>query len=682
MKQRIILYKFLPVITIWVSLIIGLSDAKLASSLHRYASNDTVLHIWVYFKDKPQSDGSNVSISARAQTRRKRVGFPLRTDADKPVAPEYIDLVEKYGGKFRNVYKWENAASFSIHGNRLHRVAGLPFVKKIRPVSVYIKKIDQDGGALLGKRRNQWHSFYGKSFEQLQMVGVPNTHLYYDFKKKTPGEGIMVALFDSGFRLEHVCFSYLQVHKNIVATRDFIDNDTTVADPDSVRNDRNHPYFANDHHGGETLSLIAGYDPGYFTGTAWGAKFALARTENTGYIPDPPYEIEGRAEEDNWAAAVVWAESLGVDIISSSLGYRDDFSEGEDYTYEDMNGGTTIVSQAAQYALDRGMIVVNAIGNGGAGKPGTLGAPADVEGVVSVGAVKADSTIASFSSTGPTADGRKKPDLVALGTDIFIPDVNTWGEHAYGARGQGTSYSTPIIAGICALIMQSHPKLSPEGIRQKLYASCTLLPAQDSVDNVYGRGLPDALKATMQPDEAFIVVRDSTGKPWENIAVAGPDKTVHTFTNKDGVALLQMASTQLPYDITLRFPGGFEKELSITAGVVSKDIVVNYEMTLAVNKLFVYPTVLRLNRTSTTNVTFAFIPGKEAIDMASAKLDVSVRTLDGRLVWSKTAHLEHYRPVYLEWNPERHGKRIVPGLYYVIAKYGRKLFRKKILISG
>lgn len=364
----------------------------------------------------------------------------------------------------------------------------------------------QNAGGLKKTRVQREDSSYGEAYNQLAMLVVPAAHRFIAAQNSVlPGTGLIIGLFDSGFRTKHKCFSYFNDHNLLLADSDFIDHDNTVADPDSVANNSSNPYYHNDEHGSMTLSLIAGYDPSQFMGVAWNARFVLARTEDAMKIPGVG-EIEKHYEEDNWAAAMVWAESLGVDIVSSSLGYNTGFTPPDtDYTFRDMDGKTTIISKAARQAVAFGMIVVNSMGN----NDPFLAAPADVEDVVSVGAIDADLRIASFSDRGPTADGRIKPDCVALGVSVTVPSIYDGGT-GY-TFGSGTSFSAPQVAGVCALVLQQHAGDSAAALRDRLYSSCFFVPGQTSVDNNYGRGVPDAFLACLPYGQTYITVADSFG---------------------------------------------------------------------------------------------------------------------------------------------------------------------------
>lgn len=563
------------------------AGSKISPELSPFLNSQNSFKVWIFFSDKPGTlSGENTSF--RTLARRSRTGYKV-TSADLPVNDTYIERVKELGGTLRHVYKWENAASFQIKGSSLDQIASLPFVVKIAPVSIYKHK--EPHGGSLGKIQQRSGDFYGGAAKQLGQISIPEAHYFLQSHgASTPGAGVLIAIFDSGFRLDHQCFSYLKKNKLLKAARDFIDNDNTVADPDSVKNDPLSPYFTNDEHGSMVLSLISGYDPGKFAGTAWGASIALARTENT--FLGSNYETEIHSEEDNWAAAVVWAESLGVDIISSSLGYRDGFQDTAyfetdtgvvpivDYPSTWLDGNSTIVSRAAAYAAEHGILVVNAAGNEGTKGAGSIVAPADVEDVVSVGAVSSSGEIAYFSGRGPLVDGRKKPDLVVQGMGVEVPVVYGGDLFSYAPRGNGTSFSTPMVAGLCALILQSHPGISSEQARQRLYSFCNPVPYQDSIDNSFGRGIPDALLSCMGDNEIFITVKDSSGDPVRNALIQSNSGDSLAVTDSSGRCF---ATVEAPFPANLWISLSGQKELvMVQSAPARKEVVLGVKSGLVV----------------------------------------------------------------------------------------------------
>jgi serine protease AprX len=508
------------------------SAAVLRKSLAALSVKDTVCKVWVLFADKSQSVAPP-AVSPRALQRRRMAGARESGIADAPVSPAYIKQIESLDGRCVNIFKWANAASFIVPSSRLDACASLACVRDLLLVrqNAADSRAPSHGG--LGKKAAiPSNSSYGVSYAELAMLAVPPAHRWLgENKLSPPGSGIIIGFFDSGFRLKHRCFSYLNANNLVLADSDFIDHDNTVYDPDSVVNDPTNPYFHNDEHGSMTLSLVAGYDPPQFLGVAWGARFILARTE------DSP--VEKHYEEDNWAAAMVWAESLGVDIVSSSLGYNTDFTLPDtDYTFQDMNGKTTIISKAAAQAVEYGVVVVNSMGNKDTPKDTFLSAPADVDGVVSVGAVDASLTIASFSQRGPTADGRMKPECVAMGVGASVPEIY-FGGTGY-TSGNGTSFSAPLVAGVTALTLQAHPGDSAADVRRRLYASCFLVPGQNAADNVYGRGVPDALLSVLADSQTYITVADSFGRVVAGAVVSTSSGVVAGASDSAGYAVVNV----------------------------------------------------------------------------------------------------------------------------------------------
>lgn len=736
------------------------AESKLSKSLSAVSSSDTTVKVWVFFTDKPERPSGDL-VTARALKRRMRSNFSSSKEMDYPVSSKYLQSIQATGAVLNHVYKWENCASFYVHASRLSEIAALPIVKKVQPVfSFHNKFIASEKGLL---KRGLTDSLYGQSYSQLKKINVPAAYDYLSrFRNVTePGSGIMIAVFDAGFRLDHSCFSYLRERGKIKAAWDFVDNDSTVYDPDSVSFNPDSRYYQNDEHGSKVLSLISGYDPGFFMGTAWGSELVLARTEN-GLL-----DGEFHYEEDNWFRAIVWAESIGVDIVSSSLAYRTDFSDStailrsgdtifvQDYQYDDLDGKTTLVSRAALYAIERGMVVVNAMGNEGSHTLGTLSAPADVKEVISVGAIDPSDRITYFSSTGPTADGRIKPDLVAQGANVTVPVIYGGGAHAYSAYGQGTSFSTPMIAGVCALIMQSYSGCTAEDTRDRLYRYCKLLNKNDTPDNYSGRGLPDALLSCMRDDEVYITVKDTAKKTVPFALITSQNGDSLGITDKDGIALVKIKQKVFPFNLFINIsglqkpltissvPSAEEVEISINSGLliqledksgpVADGAKVYYQIpgvqdqfvcrntdslgrvlismyretpvqifvtaqgyfrsdtikaqigldlcTLKVllekipdQRLIVYPNVLKKGRERALFINF--IPGQSA----SNKVTLSIRSIDGALVWKNAIFPGISERLKIKLNSELN--RLAPGFYFLILENDRNVFRRKFLIAG
>ena len=231
---------------------------------------------------------------------------------------------------------------------------------------------------------------------------------------------------------------------DIVAVRDFVQGDLVVDDPGGS-------------HGTLTLACVAGLKPGTYAGGAYGVSVALGKTENV--------TSETPAEMDYWQFGAEWADSLGADVLSSSLGYFLFDTPHPDYAYADMDGRTTTVTRAASMAMRRGIVVVTANGNERATPWHFLIAPADADTVIAAGAVDSFNVVTSFSSAGPTADGRIKPDVSAMGRSVLVPDYAT--PTGYG-RVSGTSFATPLTAAMAALVLEAHPTWDPFAVREAL----------------------------------------------------------------------------------------------------------------------------------------------------------------------------------------------------------------------
>jgi subtilisin family serine protease len=314
------------------------------------------------------------------------------------------------------------------------------------------------------------------------------------------GAGVLVCLLDAGF-------NFHDTHEALAGQtiapgrrRDFVEGDTVVTEP---------AFFTLDH-GTWVMGVIAGDLPGKYLGSAYGAEFALARTENNDGDFEKPVEML------YWGMGAEWADSLGADLISSSLGYFQ-FDDGiGDYTYADMDGHTTDISRAAEIAAAKGILVVNAVGNEGQSAWRHLIAPADVHGdsLIAVGAVSTSGAPAAFTSVGPSADGRIKPDLAASG--IAVPIVNTNGNPTSYSSNSGTSLSTPIVSGLAACLLQARPGWTPQQVIRALRetASRAFQP-----DNVSGYGIPNARAALeWSPDGPNYHPPGSVG-----VTLAGPN---------------------------------------------------------------------------------------------------------------------------------------------------------------
>jgi hypothetical protein len=653
----------------------------LRPSLAKLSGHDTLCRVWVIFTDKNGSPQA-AAPAPRALERRKRAGITGAKETDRGVSARYLADIVRLGCRVDHIFRWANAASVTVHASRLPDLASMAHIKdlvKVRTFSCPLAPFRLP--ALPKKKGYDSSSFYGASFGQLALMNIPAVHHYLATTQSVapgPGTGILIGLFDSGFRTKHACFSEFISGSHLVADSDFIDNDGTVDDPDSVANDFTHPYYHNDEHGSMTLSLIAGYDPSRFAGAAWGARFVLARTEDT--KRNSFGEVESHREEDNWAAAMVWAESLGVDIVSSSVAYRNDFTFPDtDYTFRDMDGRTTIISKAARMACGFGVVIVNAMGNEGPDS-GSLSAPADVDSVVSVGAVDGGLLIANFSSRGPTSDRRIKPDCVALGVDDIVPQVYGPDSVSY-SWGSGTSFSTPLVAGLCALIMQIHSHESAAAARSRLFSSCVFVPGQTAVNNTYGRGLPNAKLACL-PYNIVVTVTDTFSRRVKGfISYRAGGAAAYKNVPTDSVGMVRLTDLSSgPVELYAEAAGFFgsthRQVLPVDTGTLIIGIVLAPR---PVSQFVIFPNVIDIGK-KRQRLTLEFTASADNPRSYSQLFSAAIRSIDGALVWTTSRYLTENTPLVLTW--PQPGKTVAPGMYYFIINYAGKTYRQKFLVTG
>lgn len=418
--------------------------------------------IWVYFRDKgPSSETAGFAgrqwLSDRALARIARRGAPYTLEDDWPVSETYKRELADAGMTVRSESRWLNAVAGTIPPAKLQAVVDLSCVMSLRPVVLYHRSLPvvskepprpfKPSGAVAYD--------YGQSAAQIAAIQADQLHAAgFD------GSGVMAGFLDTGFDVDRAVFSTL----HLVATRDFINGDEDVGDDDLLQMS----------HGTATLSVCGGYLPGELIGVAPGAEYALAKTEVRG--------SETQIEEDYWVQGLEWIDSLGCDLASSSVGY-DDW-----YTYADMDGNTAVTTIAADMAAARGLLVVNSAGNEAQNSWHYIIAPADGDSVLAVGATTLDGNRVYFSSVGPTADGRIKPDVMAPGSGVWGADP---GYDTFSGRS-GTSFSAPLVTGVCALLLQIHPELTPYELITLLRNTAT---NSNDPDTLMGWGIVQAAVA-------------------------------------------------------------------------------------------------------------------------------------------------------------------------------------------
>ena len=391
-------------------------------------------------------------ISDRAIKRRQLRGTgPLIQYTDYPISIVYMNKLKNLGLEIYRQSRWLNAVSCYLNDIELEIIKNLSFVDKVIPVGRFVNRpVGQSDQYFLQKSVSD---DYGLSYNQNDMIGIPFAH-----DLGFHGEDVLIGVFDTGFILDHEALQHLDV----VATWDFIYDDEIVEDEDEdVPGQQNH--------GTKVLSALAGYAPGQLIGPAYASQFLLAKTDHL--------TLETHQDEDNWVAAAEWAESLGADIISSSVGYI------LDYTYEDMDGKTTAVTRAADLAVEKGVLVFNSAGNEGLDFWKYIIAPADGDSVIAMGGVTTGGDFWAISSRGPTYDGRIKPDLVAQAQDVYCVSPTTTDRYS---TEDGTSMACPLGAGAGAIILSIDPMLSPMEVRELLVRDAS---QSDSPDNLMGFGI-------------------------------------------------------------------------------------------------------------------------------------------------------------------------------------------------
>lgn len=484
---------------VWIFLFATLL-LTVSGSISAAKSADLQQKVWVEFTDRGSwqdlsrtdlvQEARDQGITRECLARRRIEGIPedsLVTLADLPPAPEYLEVLEQFGCRILRQSRWFNCVSCLVDAGLKAEIATLPFVKRVYPVH----SLQATGFSDVEVGR--WEGYpppgpgidapglYGPSYLQNLQVNAVEAH-----RQGITGRGVIMAVFDSGFELSHEAYRNF----NLYAQYDYVDDDDTPGvEPSDTRGQAAH--------GSGCLSVIAGYQPGNLIGIAHEAGFILAKTENVAR--------EWKQEEDNFVAALEWAERLGARTMSASLSYKGW------YVFPDYDGEKPFISRGIDRAFQLGMVCATAMGNEGP-QLYTIGAPADAMHDLSCGAVDSTGKIARFSSRGPTSDGRIKPELCAMGVKTAC--ISPFSEHSY-SRWNGTSLSTPVLGGVITLVRSAHLDWSAEKTVRALKATAS---RADRPDPIYGWGIPDVMAAIRYP-EAKISVLDNFGNPQDGIMV-------------------------------------------------------------------------------------------------------------------------------------------------------------------
>ena len=426
----------------------------------QFTPGDT-LKYRISLKDKAATDYSlqkpEMYLSKKSIERRKRQGLEIDS-TDLPVCKKYVDAIRKKGVHVLVTGKWDNFVTVSCNDSMLiAEITGLPFVRSTERVWRGVAKRASERDSLINKPLRT-DSLYGPAITQIKMSHADRLH-EAGFK----GQGMTIAVIDAGFH--NVDKIEAMKNINILGTRDFVNPEADI--------------YAESSHGMSVLSCMAMNQPNVMIGTAPEASYWLLRSEDE--------YSENLVEQDYWAAAIEFADSVGVDLVNTSLGYYSFDDPAKNYRYRDLNGHYALMSREAAKAADKGIVVVCSAGNSGSGSWKKITPPGDAENVITVGAVNKYGVLAPFSSVGNTADGRVNPDVVAvgLGSDVMGTDGNL--RHA-----NGTSFSSPIMCGMVACLWQACPELTAKEIIELVRRSGdrAVFP-----DNIYGYGIPDLWKA-------------------------------------------------------------------------------------------------------------------------------------------------------------------------------------------
>lgn len=436
------------------------------------AQQDT-LKYWIQFTDKNNSNFSinqpEAFLSPRAIERRSKINVAV-TEQDLPVNQHYIDGVTQFSSvRLWNTSRWFNAMTISCWDtNDFQLISQLPFVANTQIVQRH--KIDDSNDKFdemvtdLSTKSGPIFDLtprypYGFTYNQNHLHKIDYLH-EMGFK----GEGVHIAVIDSGFEFVHGmrCFDHLFNEGRLLSTKDFVDLDGDV--------------FWDHLHGTVVLSTMAAVIPGQFYGTAPKASYHLLRSEASDY--------EHIVEEDNWVAAAEYADSAGVDIINTSLGYTEFDDESQNHTYADLDGNTTRIAQASNIAASKGILMITSAGNQGQSDWKYISSPGDASLTLTVGAVDSVGNYAPFSSVGPNSAGELKPNVASVGWNCYV--VLPWGEGI--VKANGTSFSSPMVAGMAATLWQALPHLNSFEIKALIESAGHQF---ENPDTLLGYGIPD-----------------------------------------------------------------------------------------------------------------------------------------------------------------------------------------------
>lgn len=422
----------------------------------------------IRLKDKANTeyalDAPQAFLSERAIERRKRQQLPLDT-TDLPVSRRYVDELRAIGARPVVTSRWNNTVVVEVTDTLcMERVSTFPFVTEVKkvwtqPDSIPARNPKRKKEVTDDVKKTGGH--YGDALRQIAVHGGDSLH-----RAGFRGEGMHVAVIDAGF-YNADCIKFFRKMR-LLGTRDFVNPDSDI--------------YAEQSHGMMVLSCMAAYTEDVFVGTAPEASYWLLRSEDN--------DTEQPVEEDYWAAALEFADSAGVDVVNTSLGYHEFDAGYAPYRYRDLDGHTSLMSHSASLAADKGIVVVCSAGNAGRDAWKKVTPPGDAENVITVGALTKELVNAEFSSVGHSADGRVKPDVMAVGVKSVVS-----GTDGSVSAANGTSFASPTLCGVVACFWQACPWLTA---RQVVEAVRRAGDRTDCPDNIYGYGVPNLWKAYLK----------------------------------------------------------------------------------------------------------------------------------------------------------------------------------------
>ncbi|WP_116787202.1 S8 family serine peptidase [Flavobacterium psychrotrophum] len=507
---------------------------------------------WVYFTDKPDAAYYLANplemLSQKALDRRARQNIAL-DDKDVPVSQTYIDAVRtSFGITIMAKSKWLNALHVRGSASDIRRLSSLSFIASITYADNTLngrrKTVATSKSKAVSKQLNTQADYnYGSAATQIEML---NGHLLH--QQDFTGTGLTIAVLDNGFpEVNNLpIFEHLYNNNLVLGTYNYVDRTDDVTIGGS--------------HGTLVLSTMAGYKDGQLVGTAPDAFYYLFVTEDDA--------AENPVEESYWVQAAEAADSLGVDVINTSLGYFTYDNPAYSYTYENMDGNTAFMTRGANVAFSRGIFLVNSAGNSGAGSNPYISVPADAFNTLTVGAVDSSEQYAYFSSIGPSADGRVKPDVMAMGQGSAFSGT----DGSIGA-GSGTSFSSPITAGLVACLWQALPDKTNAELLQIIRQSAD---RYSNPDGFYGYGIPDFWQAYQSAALSVAGLAKNTIELYPNPAtdvvyVVLPDEVVvctAAFYNSLGQLVLQKTISRAnnTIDISVLANGIYNYTISLKDG--------------------------------------------------------------------------------------------------------------------